>query len=153
VAEVNQMLVLRLDTQRYAIGLQAVERVIRASAITPLPGAPTGVMGALQAQGRVIPVFDMRHRFGLPGRSLRLSDQIVLANTSHRLVGICVDAADEVLSYPAELIVDAQQVLEETPYIKGVIKLPDGLLLIHDLDTFLSSDEAQQLDAALGQGS
>ncbi|MDB5813016.1 MAG: chemotaxis protein CheW [Rhodocyclales bacterium] len=153
MTDVSQMLVLRLDEQRYALGLQVVERVIRASAITPLPGAPAGVVGALQAQGQVVPVFDMRHRFGLPSRSLRLSDQIVLAHTSRRLVGVCVDVADEVLSYPVDLIVDAQQLVEGAHYVTGVVKLPDGLLLIHDLDTFLSSDEAQQLDAALGQTS
>ncbi|QDQ26575.1 purine-binding chemotaxis protein CheW [Chitinimonas arctica] len=150
MSDSRQLLVFRLDARRIALDLAVVERVIRAVAITPLPAAPEGVCGVIQLHGKVVPIFDIRQRFGLPGRTLRLSDQIVIARTD-RPVGLCVDEIEAVAAYPVERIVAADSVLEGLAHVQGVVSLDDGLLLVHDLAGFLSLEEARQLGSALAQ--
>ena len=145
----NQIVVFTLDDRRYGLALTAVERVVRAVDITPLPQAPDIVLGVVNVQGRVIPVINMRRRFCLPEREIVLTDQMVIAHTARRPVALVADAVSNVLEYPEENIVEAQSILTGTEYIKGVVKLNDGLILIHNLDTFLSLEEEASLDQAM----
>lgn len=144
-----EVVVFRLDTLLNALALPTVERVIQAQAITPLLGAPSGVLGVIDVHGRLVPILDIRGRFGLSARPLRLSDQIILAHTKQRLVGICVDAVEVTVSYRVEEMVAAEVLVPGLVHLSGVVQLRDGLTLIHDLDAFLSQGEAQVLDSAL----
>lgn len=144
-----QLVVLQLDDQRYALRLDTVERVIRALEIAPLPGAPAGVLGVVNIQGQVMPVYDLRARLGWPSQPLRLSDQIVLARTIRRQVGVCVDAVAEVRAFNPEQLVEASALGPGDAYVAGVVRLPDGLVLIHDLDRFLTPSEEHALGHAL----
>ena len=145
----DQLVVFVLDEQRYGLRLSVVERIVRAVEVTPLPQAPGIVLGVVNVQGRVIPVIDLRRRFGLTGRTLGLSDQMVVARTARRLVVLVADAVHGVLDYPGEVAVTAQQMLPGLVHLAGVVKLDDGLVLIQDLDQFLSLDEDQALVRAL----
>lgn len=147
--ESDSLLVLVLDDQRYALPLPAVDRVVRMVAITPLPKAPDIVLGVVNVQGRVIPVFNMRRRFCLPEREIALSDQLVVAHTMRRPVALVADAVPDVIAYPAQSLVSPEEVLPNIEYVEGVIKLADGLIFIHDLDKFLSLDEESFLGRAL----
>ena len=93
----------------------------------------------------------MRKRFGLPLRDYELSDQLVIVRTTKRRVALPVDRVSGVIATPGEPI-DADAILPSHPYLRGVVKLPDGLVLIHDPDTFLSLDEEADLDDALMNG-
>ncbi len=145
----QQILVFTLDEPMYALPLSAVERVVRAVEITPLPKAPGIVLGAINAQGRVIPVVDMRRRFRLPAREMLPDDRFIIARTARRLVAL---AADDVAGVhecsPGEMVI-AADALPFAGYLQGVAKLEEGLVLITDLDAFLSLDEESLLDAAL----
>lgn len=147
--ESDSLVVLVLDDQRYALPLPAVDRVVRMVAITPLPKAPDIVLGVVNVQGRVIPVFNMRRRFCLPEREIALSDQLVVARTMRRPVALVADAVPDVIAYPAQSLVSPEEVLPSIEYVEGVIKLADGLIFIHDLDKFLSPDEESFLGRAL----
>jgi len=138
-----------LDEQRYALTLCSVERVVRVVDVTPLPKAPGIVLGVVNAGGDIVPVFDLRQRFRLPQREIILSDQLIIARTSQQRVALIVDSASDVVDVPAEKIITAGNILPEMEYVKGVVKLQDGLVLIHDLDEFLSSEEEKNLDEAL----
>ena len=144
----NQFVVFTLDEQRFGLELTAVERVVRRVEITPLPKAPEIVLGVVNVRGRVIPVVDIRRRFRLPERKPALSDQIIIARTAQRPVALAVDAAIEVLDRPQEDIIEALRVLPGIEYVEGVLKLEDGLILIHDLNRFLSLEEETALDRA-----
>ena len=148
----NQIVVFTLDDRRYGLALTAVERVVRAVDITPLPQAPDIVLGVVNVQGRVIPVINMRRRFCLPERETVLTDQLVIAHTARRPVALVADAMSGVRQYSDEDIVEAQSILTGTEYIEGVVKLNDGLVLIHNLDTFLSLEEETSLDQAMESG-
>ena len=69
------MVVFALDEPRYALLLSAVEKVVRAVEITPLPKAPEIVVGVINAQGRILPVLDIRKRFRLPAREMKPDDR------------------------------------------------------------------------------
>jgi purine-binding chemotaxis protein CheW len=149
--EVARLVVFRLDEHRYALPLAAVERIVRAVAITPLPQAPAIVLGIIDVEGSVLPVLDIRYRFRLPQRAIGPDDQLSIAKTAHRRVALVIDEAEGVIECPASAITDAVSVVPGAEHIHGVIRLDDGLVLIHDLEQFLSLDETQALDQALGQ--
>lgn len=144
-----ELVVFRLDELRIALTLTAVVRVVRAVHVTPLPQAPETVLGLINVQGRVVPMFDIRSRFGLRCRDTATSDQILIARTRRRQIGIIVDLVDGTLSVAQAAIATGDTIVPGMRQIGGVLALPDGLLIIHDLDEFLSLDEERELDAAL----
>jgi len=147
--QIAHWIVFGLDGGRYALPLKAVDRVVRAAYVTPLPYAPSVILGVLDVAGHVLPVFSLRRRFGLPEREIRLEDQFVIARSGDRSVVLLVDSAHGVLGLPPTAAVDAASVTDEPGHIRGIISLPDGLVLIHDLDSFLSPDEVRTMDDAL----
>ena len=145
----NQLVVFTLGDRRYGLPLSAVERIVHVVDVTPLPKAPDIVLGVVNLQGRVIPVINVRRRFHLPEREIALTDQMVIAHAARRLVALVVDSVTGVLEYSEQGAVAAQEVLPELQYVEGVVKLDNGLILIHDLDTFLSLEEEADLERAL----
>jgi purine-binding chemotaxis protein CheW len=138
-----------LDEQHYALYLSAVERVIPALEVTMLPQAPDIIKGVINLQGRVIPVADIRKRFGLEPRELMHTDQFIIARTVGRPVAIIADKVQEVIDYSVDNQIEAETIVPGLDYVKGIVKLSEGMVLIHDLDRFLSLDELQKLDRAL----
>jgi len=138
-----------LEAQRYALALSSVENVVRAVEITSLPKAPAIVLGIINVRGRVIPVVDIRKRFGLPPGEPGLSEQFIIAATPKRPVALVADGVDGVMDIGEQDMIPAGRVLPDTAYVKGVVKLRDGLLLIHDLAGFLALEEEEALAEAL----
>jgi purine-binding chemotaxis protein CheW len=148
----HQLLVFSLDEQRFGLHLAAVEQVVRVVEITPLPDAPEIVQGVINLRGRIIPVLDVRQRFRLPARAIALRDRLIIARTARRQVALRADAVDGVVESPTRALTPAAEILPGLAYVEGVVRLEDGALLIHDLDTFLSLEEDRGLDAALLTG-
>lgn len=143
------LLVFRLDDQRYALELAAVDRVISAIAITSLPQAPEIVMGIINVAGQILPVFNLRRRFGLTERRMTPSDQLILARTGRRTVVLSIDTADGLINRPPGESIAPAQIMTGLAHLKGVLRVDDGLVLIQDLAQFLSLDEERALEAAL----
>ncbi|HEY1922079.1 MAG TPA: chemotaxis protein CheW [Tepidisphaeraceae bacterium] len=144
-----QLLVLGVNDRRYALHLAQVDRVVRAVDATPLPHAPAIVWGAIDLHGNIVPVLSMRKRLGLADREIVPDDHFVIAHTSRQSVALVVDDAVGVIERAAEDIISARNVIPRLEQIEGIVRLDDDLLLIHDLDRFLSLGEQQELDAAL----
>jgi purine-binding chemotaxis protein CheW len=138
-----------LDDRKFALHVSAIQRIIRVVEVTPLPKAPEIVVGIINMQGRVIPVFDIRMRFRLPGRNTELSDQMIIATTAKRTVALVVDSVDDVIEIPGERIITAERILPDLEYVEGVVKTEDGMVLIHDIEKFLSLPEEKALDEAM----
>lgn len=143
------LVVFLLGNRQYALALSAVERVVRMVDITPLPHAPAIVSGVINMQGRIIPVVDPRRLFRLPERAVELSDMLVIARAARRTVALVVDRVSDVLQYAAQEVLGLQDILPGSEGVMGVVTLHDGLVLIYDLDRFLSLDEDHALNAAL----
>ena len=144
-----QLCLFTLDERRYAMTLSCVERVVFVVDITPLPKAPSVVLGVINVKGDIVPVYDPRRRFRLPEREINLTDQLMIARTSRQTVALLVDSVDGVIEVVEEEIAAAREIIPEVQYVRGVVKLLDGLVLIHDLDEFLSEVEEQALEEAL----
>lgn len=145
----DQILVFSLGGHRFALTLLAVDRVVRVVAITPLPELPDFVLGVINVQGEVIPVIDVHRRFGLPQRDIALTDQLVIARTARRAMALRVDTVTEVIECPDHDRVAAERILPELEHVKGVVKLEDGLVLIFDLERFLSLEADDALNRAI----
>jgi purine-binding chemotaxis protein CheW len=146
-----QLVVFGLDAQRYALPLASVERIVRAVEITRLPDAPAIVLGAINVAGRVLPVLNLRRRFGLPEREIEEADQFLIAHTARGTVVLVVDEALGMLECLATEIIQPTQIAPGLDHLQGVVRLEDGLVLIQDLEKFLSLDEARALDKAINQ--
>lgn len=147
----NRILVFTLDGQSYGLPLDAVERVVRMVEITPLPGAPPFIRGVINFQGEVIPVLDLRLRFGLPERAIELDDQLIITTAAGRKRALLADTTCGVRECTEESFTETADILPDLPFFSGVTKSPDGLILLHDLDSLLSPHEAQTLDDTLQQ--
>jgi purine-binding chemotaxis protein CheW len=94
-------------------------------------------------------VLDIRGRFGLPSTPLAPEQHLLIAQAGTRLVALRVDRAIELVGVDEDAIESAARVAPGAEYVAGIAKLPDGVLVIHDLERFLSLDEARDLDAAV----
>lgn len=140
--------VFSLDERQYALPLSRVEKILRAAEPAPLPKAPTIVIGLLNIRGRIIPVVDPRIRFRLPKREIEPSDHFIIAHTSRRAIIMAAGAVLGVTErFPQELV-EAKDILSGLDYVEGVIKLKDGMILINDIDRFLSLEDEQSLQKA-----
>jgi purine-binding chemotaxis protein CheW len=151
MSELTQLVIFRLDEQRYALPLALVDRIVRAVEVTALPKSPDIVVGAIVVAGSVLPVLNIRRRFRLPEREISPADQFLIAHTTHRTVVLVVDEAQGVIERPRSEIVASAQIVPGLEHIQGVINLDDGLVLIHDLEETLSLDEERALGEAMRQ--
>jgi purine-binding chemotaxis protein CheW len=149
--EALDLLVFELAGARYALELSCVREVVRAVFITPLPGAPAVVEGIVDVRGEVVPVYDLRLRFGLPPRPLHPDEELVTAWTGDRRVGIRCERADWLGRVEASRVRDPAGFRVRNSRVSGVVQLEDGLVLIHDLSAFLEQGESEALDRALAE--
>jgi purine-binding chemotaxis protein CheW len=133
----------------FGLDLAQIERVIHAIDVTPLPGAPEIVLGVIDLHGELVPVFNARRRFGFAEREIGIHDQLILASSSHRKVALVVDGVQGIIQRPAETIVSSSRVISGLEQIEGLLQLDNGLVLIHDLNHFLSLEEQQTVELSL----
>ncbi|MBE3038763.1 MAG: purine-binding chemotaxis protein CheW [Chloroflexi bacterium] len=145
----KQILVFALGERCYGLFLSAVERVIRAVETTPLPKAPEFILGVINMQGQVIPVVDIRPCFGMARREVESDDQFILAHTRRRLVALVADSVAGIHELTGSELVTAKEILPGAAYIHGLVKVDKDLILLCDLDQFLSFDDEKKLAAAL----
>ena len=149
--EKQKIVLFSLDEPRYALSLSEVVKVERAVEITPLPRAPRVVSGVIDFHGEIIPVLDIRQLFRLPQRDLHPEDQFIIVRTSQRLVVLVVDSVNGVYDLVPHQAMEAGDSLPFTKYLSGIATIDHGIVLITDLDQFLSLDETRVLDAALAE--
>jgi purine-binding chemotaxis protein CheW len=149
--ELREVLIFEVGGQRYGLPAADVQELLRVVTVTPLPSGPPIVEGVINLRGRIVPVLDIRTRFRLPAKPAEHTDHLVVAHAGQRLVALRVDRALDLRSLETAHLDNAEEVLPGVDYVAQLAKLPDGLVLIHDLRTFLSQVEAIALDAALTQ--
>lgn len=127
----------------------AVRELVRAVTIAPLPKAPSIIEGVINLRGTLVPVLDIRQRFGLAPSPVVPTDHLIIAEAGPRLVALRVDRAHELIEVADEDISPVSASAPGAQYVAGLARLPDGVLVIHDLARFLSLDEAVSTSAAL----
>lgn len=140
-----------LGGERYALELNDVHRVLRAVEISPLPASPSIIMGVVNVAGQVLPVVDLRARLGLPEKPLAIEDRLLWVNAAGYDLLIPVDTVETVQGFSREAILQATEIPEPAPLLKGIVRLPDGVMLIQDLTALLGLSEREALEYALNQ--
>lgn len=142
---INQIIAFLINGQRFAIRLSDVKQIIRAVEITPVPNAPGYICGIIDMHGLVIPVINMHVRIGLPDRPTQVDDRFIIANASNRVVALRVDEVTEIIHHADDHFFKAETISSDLD-ILGIIRSSDGLILIYDLETFLTVEEIAFLD-------
>jgi purine-binding chemotaxis protein CheW len=142
----KQFVVLSLDQKKFAVYLPAVERIVNAVEITQLPKAPEIICGIINYQGNIIPVINTRKIFSLPERDIDLKDKLVIANTAKRKVILIADAVHGIIEQQNDELIKSEKIAPGINYIDGVINHDEDLIMIYDLDSFLSLDEENKLN-------
>lgn len=141
--------VFRVDALRFALPLAIVDRIVRAVHVTPLPDAPPAVAGIVNVHGSVQPVLDMRRKFLQRHREITPADHFVLAQAARGPVVLLVDYPEGILEgVPSHTTLPAYA---DGDQFSGVVRVDDGLVLIHDLDRFLSPDDGRALTEAMNR--
>ena len=143
------ILIFELGSTRFGLPSAAVRELHRAVALVALPKAPPIVEGIINVRGCIVPVLDIRARFGLTARALSHTDHFILALAGERLVALRVDRALDVVRVEPQQLERPEAGWKDVAYVAGVAKLHDGLVLIHDLATFLDAAERQTLNDAV----
>jgi purine-binding chemotaxis protein CheW len=134
-----------------AVPVTAVQEVVRAVAVSPLPDVPPFVEGVINARGTLVPVFDLRRRFGLPPTPPTLHHHFVLAFAGSRLAALRVDRALDLVQVAESELSPPEALVGGGRHVASIARLPDGVLVIQDLEAFLSTSESGRLDAALAE--
>jgi len=147
-AETTLVVEVAMDGHRFGLYAADVLEILRAATPTPLPGAPQAVSGVLNLRGTLVPVYDVRARFGLQPRPMQATDHLVVANAG-RKVAILVEQVHALVPVLTANIAAARDLPTASDGVAGVARMADGILVIFDLRRFLSDVESAQLDAAL----
>jgi len=150
-----QLVTFTIANEEFGVEILKVQEIIRTLDITRVPRVPAFVEGVINLRGKVIPIIDMRRRFGIESIEHGKDTRIIVIEINHMVVGFVVDAVSEVLRIPASTVEPPPSIVAgiDSEYISGVGKLNDRLLLMIDLDKLLSQEEHGCLGEACSQQS
>lgn len=143
-----QLACFRVGDVYYALDILRIREIIRPQKLTPIPRAPEFVEGVINLRGAVIPVIDLRKRFGLAGSGNDRKTRVIICALTGRLVGLVVDEVAEVRRYTRQEIQPAPHYLKGrgAELFLGVGRRNDDLVMVLDLERILTSDERLNLD-------
>lgn len=144
-----EVLLFDLADTRHGIPVAGVQEIVPVVRPAPLPGAPSIIEGVIDVRGALLPVVDLRSRFGIAPKPLALADHLVIARAGRRVVALRVDRATDLVRIDPAQLEDARAVVPQAARIAGVARLADGLVVIHDLGALLSEAEQLACDRAL----
>lgn len=152
-SEIKELISFTVGSEEYGLELFRVKEVIRVPRITWLPKAPRFVKGIISLRGQVIPIVDLREKFGLPPAEQTGSTRIIVVEMNGRSVGVVVDATSQVVRVPTADIEAGPPVMGRTAgeYITGVAKRDEELIVLIDLDKLLGTEEMMALEYSLSQ--
>ena len=145
--ELLQLVTFSTGDEEFGVDILRVQEIIRTMAITKVPKAPEFVEGVINLRGKVIPIIDLRRRFGLQSKAHDKHTRIIVIEINTMIVGFVVDSVSEVLRIPTSTVEPPPPVVAglESEYISGVGKLEDRLLILLDLDRLLSRADIEAL--------
>ena len=145
-----QIVVCELADEHYGLDIAKVFEIIRHQPITPVPRAPRFVKGVINLRGRIIPVVDLRGRFGMDEVEPTKETRIVVAESSSTRVGLIVDSVSEVLLLPLDAVESTPGVASgaDAEYLRGIAKLGDRLVLLLELDGLFGLEDQTALAGA-----
>ncbi|MFH0758228.1 MAG: chemotaxis protein CheW [Bacteroidota bacterium] len=144
--------IFHIDAYAFALPLMMAERIFRAVKISHFPKMPAHVLGLINVHGSVIPVFNIRHIFGLPQREVKPEDQLIIASSADHRLAFMADRVTGVTERTGQQIVPAKDIYPGLQkMIDGIILFHDGLILIYKPEKIFDMDTLNLIDLALMQ--
>ena len=143
--EVIQWATYKLDDEMYGINVMHVQEVLRVSEIAPVPGSHDYILGIINLRGNVVTVIDTRRRFGLPSKDADDLSRIIVVEVNDNVIGLLVDSVAEVV-YLKQSEIESSPTInndESAYYIQGVSSRGDDLLILVDIDKFISKKDIE----------
>jgi purine-binding chemotaxis protein CheW len=142
--DLEQMVTFNLGPEVFGVNILQVQEINRMVEITAVPHTENYVEGIINLRGKVIPIIDLRMKFGLQEKEHDNHTRIIVVDVSGETVGLVVDSVSEVLRVPCGSLEDAPKLVtggarSGADYIRSVAKLEDRLLIYLDLDKIISS--------------
>jgi purine-binding chemotaxis protein CheW len=145
-----QVVGFRIGNETFGVLIASVREIVRVPEITAVPSAPETVEGVINLRGKIIPVMDLRKRFGHVDIQPDKKNRILVVELNNKLVGLIVNAASEVLKIPPSDIEAPGTVFAEgeSSYVTGVGKLKGRLIILLDVSKLLQQQEFKRLEEA-----
>jgi purine-binding chemotaxis protein CheW len=145
-----QIVGFRIGNETYGVRIGAVREIVRVPEITSVPSAPELVEGVINLRGKIIPVVDLRKRFGQSEIRSDKKNRILVVELENKLIGLIVSAASEVLKIaPSEIEAPGTLFADgESTYVTGVGKLKGRLIILLDISKLLQRAEFKRLEEA-----
>lgn len=147
----SQYLTVNLAHEEYGIDILAVREIRGWTPVTRIPQSPHYVLGVLNLRGAIVPVIDLRLRFGLNREEYNATTVTVIITVANRQFGVVVDAVSDVIDVADNALrpVPDMGTTVDTEYLKGLTSIGDRMVLLLDADKLLQPQDAQMLEAAL----
>lgn len=142
---VLQFVTFTLNDEEYAVDILKVQEINRITDITAVPNSPDYVEGVVNLRGKVIPVINLRKKFGFEERPTDDSSRIIIMEIQGITNGVIVDSVSEVLRIPSSKVESAPPMSSDSTniFIKGLAKLDNRLIILLDTDKLI--EEAIQV--------
>ena len=147
----SQYLTVNLAHEEYGVDILAVREIRGWTPVTRIPQSPHYVLGVLNLRGAIVPVIDLRLRFGLDREEYNATTVTVIITVAGRQFGVVVDAVSDVIDVTSDGLrpVPDMGTTVDTEYLKGLTSIGDRMVLLLDADKLLQPQDAQMLEAAL----
>jgi len=147
-----QIVTFTVGAEEYGLDISSITEVIRPLPVTPLPHMPRFIEGVINLRGVIIPVVDLRKRFGLAGErgNLRTIRMLIVRGAAKGKLGLVVDGVREVLLVPPSSIAAAPEAATGAgvDFIAGVVKAAERLVVLINIERILSREERASLTEA-----
>ncbi len=150
VDDLIQLVSFKLGQEEFGVDILRVQEINRMVEITKVPQAPHYCEGVINLRGKVIPVIDLRKKFEMNVEEWTKNTRIVVCDVDGNVVGMIVDAVEEVLRIPSSTVEPAPDIVSSVnvDYIKGVAKLDDKLLIFLDI-TKVAGDISSEISSSI----
>jgi purine-binding chemotaxis protein CheW len=137
--EGNQFLTFRIDEEEYGVEILRVQEIKGFSKITPLPNTPAEVKGMMNLRGTVVPIIDLRMRFGLMESEYNRFTVIIVVNVGGKVMGMVVDAVSDVLNVSAKEVAPPPDLggQIDTSFMTGITRTGDRLITLLNIDRLI----------------
>jgi purine-binding chemotaxis protein CheW len=147
--ELLQLVSFTIGQEEFGLDIQRIQEINRIVEITRVPNAPEFVVGVINLRGKVIPIIDLRKRFGFPPKESDKNTRIIVVELDNIVVGFIVDAVREVIRIPKNITEPPPAIIAGigSEYITSIAKMENRLLILLDIERLLRDKEKQQLES------
>jgi len=145
IVEEKKYVAFKIAEEYYGIDINNVKAIERIHVFTRIPNAPEYVKGVINLRGEVVPVIDLRKRFGIESKEIDSESRIIVVNTNEILIGLLVDSSSEVIQLNSDSIDNPPEIKDNVSddFVKGVGKKDSNLIILIDVEKVIGYKETE----------